>query len=367
MKALFLDQGRGTRAAALGHVRVRDALEAGLADAVLANLDFRTVGPSSRLGRLFTRPVPGLGVANLWSVRFALSRSLQARRLLAGYLRAHEPDVVHVTTDQVALLLDRLWDRVPFALSLDSLYVDWNRLTHGVAPADPTPWYLRPNGWLEARALDRAAVVVAWTETVAAAVRRAAPGARVATLHPGLDLAAFAPPERPPRPGSRVLFVGGRWHEKGGPRLVDALAPWLGHDVHLDVVTTVAVEPREGVQVHAAGPGSPELHRLFAAADLFCLPTGADACPWVVLEAMAYGLPVVSTDVGSIPELIGDGGVVVGPGDTAALRAALGGLLGDAEERRRLGRAGRARVERHYDARRNAPRLIALLEEVAAA
>ena len=63
---------------------------------------------------------------------------------------------------------------------------------------------------------------------------------------------------------------------------------------------------------------SRELRQLFAEADAFVLPTNHDASPWVALEAMATGVPVVITSVGGIPDLVQDGitGLVVPPGDS---------------------------------------------------
>jgi glycosyltransferase involved in cell wall biosynthesis len=121
--------------------------------------------------------------------------------------------------------------------------------------------------------------------------------------------------------------------------------------------------------VHRLGPGG-ELAELFAAADVFCLPTSVDAVPWAVLEAMASGTAVVSTDVGSIPELLAAGtdeaaGIVVPPGDPVALGAALDRLLDDPQLRAAMGKHGRERAEVHYDATRNTPRLIELLADVA--
>ena len=83
-------------------------------------------------------------------------------------------------------------------------------------------------------------------------------------------------------------------------------------------------------------------------------PTHGDTNPWTVLEAMACGTPVVSTRVGGIPDLLagGDAGVLVPHGDLSALRAALLGLVGDADRRQQLGRAARRRCETHYEARR---------------
>jgi glycosyltransferase involved in cell wall biosynthesis len=69
-----------------------------------------------------------------------------------------------------------------------------------------------------------------------------------------------------------------------------------------------------------------------------------------VLEAMAAGVPVVATAVGGVPELVREGetGLLVPPRDPGALAAALGTLAADPELRRRLGEAGRRRVETEF-------------------
>jgi glycosyltransferase involved in cell wall biosynthesis len=367
VRALFVDQGRAMADAAMGHVRVRHALRAGL-EAVegALEIDELEVPPFTRWKNRLVRYVPRLEGGGFGSVRWHLARSWVARREIAERLDRRPADVVHVTTDQVSLLLGRLHDRVPIVLSLDILAVDWARLKRYVYPGTETPGYLKPLARLERRALERTPLSIAWTETVAETIGRLAPGARVEVLHPGLDLRVHRPaPDRNGSGPTRVLFVGGRWEQKGGPQLVEALRPMLGRTVHLDVVTTENVAPVDGMSVHSGAPGSSEVAELFANADLFCLPTLVDACPWVALEAMASGVPVVSTTVGSIPELVGDGGLLIDPGDDAALAEALGALLDDRERRATMGAAGRARVEERYDARVNTPRLIEMLREVA--
>jgi hypothetical protein len=90
---------------------------------------------------------------------------------------------------------------------------------------------------LERRTLAAAPLVHVWTAWAEAGVHASAPGARTFRAHPGLDVSRYRPAERAARARPRVLFVGGRFEQKGGRDLVDALAPLLGTDVELDVVT----------------------------------------------------------------------------------------------------------------------------------
>jgi glycosyltransferase involved in cell wall biosynthesis len=117
-------------------------------------------------------------------------------------------------------------------------------------------------------------------------------------------------------------------------------------------------------QVRFLGPlTQDELEPYFAGAAAFVLPcqVGADGnrdgLPNTILEAMARGLPVVSTTLASVQEAVGDQreGLLVRPSDPAALAAALEQLLRDPALRERLGRAARERVEREQDRKALAP------------
>ena len=85
---------------------------------------------------------------------------------------------------------------------------------------------------------------------------------------------------------------------------------------------------------------------LLAQADVFVLTSDAENCPLSLLEAMASGLPVVSTAVGGVPEVVRDGvdGLLCPAGDLAAVTSALGRLAADADLRARLGASARRRI-----------------------
>jgi glycosyltransferase involved in cell wall biosynthesis len=111
---------------------------------------------------------------------------------------------------------------------------------------------------------------------------------------------------------------------------------------------------KSGLNDRVSFPGprtGAELDRSYAAADLLVLASRAETYGMVVTEALARGLPVAAADVGGITEALGHGadgirpGLLVAPEDAAALGAALGAWLGDAELRTRLRRAARERRE----------------------
>ena len=112
---------------------------------------------------------------------------------------------------------------------------------------------------------------------------------------------------------------------------------------------------RLGLQDAVALAGTrDDVPELLARADVFALSSRSEGAPLSILEAMAAGLPVVSSRVGGVPELVVDGetGLLVPPGDPAAMAVALGRLVADAGLRYRLGAAGRERAQRCFDLRR---------------
>lgn len=102
-------------------------------------------------------------------------------------------------------------------------------------------------------------------------------------------------------------------------------------------------------------------------AAVFCLPSYNEGLPMAMLEAMAHGVPLLVTSVGSIPEVVADGdqGFVVAPGDIPALAARLEALAGDPELRRRMGARARETLAERYSLDAAAGRTAAVYRELA--
>ncbi len=106
------------------------------------------------------------------------------------------------------------------------------------------------------------------------------------------------------------------------------------------------------------------------ASDLFVLPSiisqdgQMEGLPNVLIEALACGLPVVTTRLSGIPELVEDGviGALAEPGDPESLRAALRRVLDDPAAAQRWAQAGRARVEQQFDIERSSSALAAFFQ-----
>ena len=244
----------------------------------------------------------------------------------------------------------------PFLCHLHGSAYTFKRLAgRPVAPGD---WWQRR---LELRMIARAAWVLSPARAMLQAVEAeyGRPFRRATVIPYPLDphlLAGPAGGDRPD-PDCRILFAARNDPVKGGDVLVQAaqrVAP-AHPQVQFDLY---GYEPTgaERAAVAAAGldarvrfhPFVPkeELIRRYDRADVCVVPSRWDNSPNTVYEAMAAGKPVVASRVGGIPELVEDGvtGILVPPGDPAALAAALGRLAGDAGLRARMGAAGRARI-----------------------
>jgi glycosyltransferase involved in cell wall biosynthesis len=369
LRALFLTEGAlgiGT----VGHARIEPAVRAGLADRDDVQARYVTLAPQGLLANSLARGVPGLGAADLdlQALRWHMVQAVRSRRLLERELRRAPVDVVHVVSHSIALGMVSAMRRVPVLLSADVGIWAYRQFALWAQLRPHSRAALAPSLVLERRALRSAALVLAWSQWAREGIEVEAPGVRCVTHHPGIDIAAFAPAPRRSRKRPRVLFVGGRFVQKGGQDVLDAFEiVRRNRDVELDLATFEPVTQRPGVRVHRAISREAVLD-LLQQADVVMAPTHGDASPWAVLEAMACGAAVISTAVGGVPELLGHGsaGVLVAPRSPRAIAAALSALLDDPDRRAALGRAARARTEELFDARRQTARLVELMRAACA-
>jgi glycosyltransferase involved in cell wall biosynthesis len=174
------------------------------------------------------------------------------------------------------------------------------------------------------------------------------------------DLRSVERARRPPPP-ARILFVGYLRHEKGLDVLLSAFEQLRRErDCELEIVgpggPEALGEDIEGqlarlidegsVRTIGALPFGPDLFQRYADADVLALPSRSEGTPRVLVEARAFGCPVVATRVGGIPTSVEDDvdGLLVEPDDAGALAGALRRVLDDPTTRDRLVEGGRARA-----------------------
>ena len=194
--------------------------------------------------------------------------------------------------------------------------------------------------------------------------------ADIAVVHYGLDPTGFAFSRTPANDdGIRIISVGSLTEKKGHAYLIDACAELLKRNVPFRCLIVGSGPLREPLHarierlnlqdcVSLAGPKTQtEVKALYRQSDLFVLACvvarsgDRDGMPNVLLEAMAMALPVVTTPVTGIPELVRDGetGLLVPERDSLAVAQALERLIENAALRRRLGQKGRQAVLDGFD------------------
>jgi glycosyltransferase involved in cell wall biosynthesis len=199
---------------------------------------------------------------------------------------------------------------------------------------------------------------------------------KIEVIYDGVDTDLFRPMELNRDPNA-ILFVGNSDdHNKGIRYLLEALALLRKHvDLQLTVVDredahlVPALSAELGISDRVSLTGrlpKEDLARAYNRAQLLVSPSVYEGFGLPAAEAMSCGTPVIATTAGAFMETIVDGesGVLVPPADPRALAGAIEGLLSDDGERRRLGAAGRDRIERHFSWRETALRTLALYEDV---
>jgi glycosyltransferase involved in cell wall biosynthesis/GT2 family glycosyltransferase len=218
-----------------------------------------------------------------------------------------------------------------------------------------------PFRWFQWRALQNARAISVCNAAAGALVERRGYPGRADVIPLGVDTAAFRPPahslvttyrERPV-----VGYAGRLADHKGVDVLLEAVAgmPAVELRVAGGGPTLAALRERAerlGVADRVSFVGAlhgEELSRFYQSLDVLAVPslttsTWVEQFGRVAVEAMAAGIPVVASDSGALPDVVGEAGLLVAPGEARVLRSALEKVLGNAELAEDLRRRGRRRA-----------------------
>ena len=220
--------------------------------------------------------------------------------------------------------------------------------------------YPPPFRWFERWSLRTAAGAYTCNVEAGQILRRKGLAGELELLPLGVDTERFRPADRPP-PGARlrVGFVGRLLPVKG----VDVLLRAVAHDDRIDLdvygggpddtalqsLATELVASRVAFHGHIDEAALVEVFPTFdvLAVPSVLVPNVLEQFGRVVVEGQASGVPVVASDCGALPDVVGGSGLLVPPGDAAALSAALGRFLDEPGLWARLREAGLANVVRY--------------------
>jgi glycosyltransferase involved in cell wall biosynthesis len=197
-------------------------------------------------------------------------------------------------------------------------------------------------------------------------IRMGVPEAKITVIYNGLDQARLSASSPNPDikeqlqidPGKRVLAVVGRLHSVKGqsyfleaaqlllPRFPDLLFLLIGEGPDRPAIEQKIKDLKLEQNVFMTG-FYPRMNDLYPAIDILCMPSLMEGLPFVLLEAMSFGIPVIASRVGGIPEIVRDkiNGLLVSSRDSAELARAMSELLSDRELAARLAANGRETVQ----------------------
>ncbi len=287
---------------------------------------------------------------------------------LGKILREERPDILHVDEESFnPATFQAIW--LGLRLGARCLFFNWANLYRRLPP---------PYGWLERYNLSHASYAVAGNHDAADILRRKGYRGLLRVIPQfGVDEDFFRPSPTPPSGEGLTVGYAGRFvPQKGLPDLLEAASglSWVrlllvgGGVMEAELRRRAGQSDLRGRVEFAGRVPSSVLPDLYRRMDVFVLPsrttpTWKEQFGRVLVEAMACGIPVIGSDCGEIPHVIGGAGLVYPEGDVAALRAALERLR-DPALRAELGRRGRERVLDHFTQKRVAQAYLEVYREM---
>lgn len=300
--------------------------------------------------------------------------SPNVRGTLAGRLQAKQglrqpADIVLFNTQVPAVLGGAI--EQPYVLSTDITPIQYDQMAHyyGHHP-DQDGLLSRYKYQANVKTFQSAARILPWSSWTADSLISdyGVPPGQIEVVPPGVDTEIWQPREQNSfRKAMRILFVGADWKRKGGDTVLKAFRSLPKELAELVIVTQDKLPLEQGIRVYNnMKPNSPDLISLYQSCDVFVMPSKAEAFGIAAIEASAVGLPLITTAVGGLTDIVEDGktGFFISPDDHATLARRLHLLVKNPGLRRELGQAARLRAERQFSSHTNASRIAHILQEI---
>jgi glycosyltransferase involved in cell wall biosynthesis len=318
--------------------------------------------------KLFCASVPVM-VRRGWdqkSLRYHLAWWPILRRWFRGPLNLDHFDVVHITHGISLGFVGAPQARAKFALNVDVTAVqDYRELGYSHVA--------RMTMVAAEREMYRAADLVVCRNRWACGSVINDFGTPQERTHVALSSLPLPPRSRadfPPHEGlPRIAFVGHQFERKGGPELLRLHQQRFVDRAELHIFSGGALPDHSARNVvwHGGVPNETLRNEILPTMDLFVFPTRHDMSPWAVIEAAGAGLPIVSTKIGAIPEMVKDqeSGFLCDVNDWESITLATDRLLADAALRDCMGRAARQHMQSNYNPNQEFPGLMTRLKQLA--
>ena len=313
------------------------------------------------------RTIPGLrrfGL-DLHSARWRRLVSRHVRRQLDELRRQHRVDAVVVNTQSVALALADLAPQLPLFVCLDATFAQLARspwFAPNAVSRALLPVTLAPIRGRERQLFRRAHHLLAWSQPVRESLAdeyRVAPD-RIKILPPSLEIPAHREKRRAANRRPQILFVGGDFRRKGGLVLSECFRMHFAGSCDLHLVTQSQIREEPGVFIHrGVSAQSPEWRRRWDEADVFIFPSTLETFGIVLVEALAFQVPVISAEVGAAREILDHGaaGILLPKITRKELAREIKSVLEHTDAARARAQLGWQRAREHFNLDTNTRRL----------
>lgn len=302
-------------------------------------------------------------------MRVQLGFAYMSRRLIDRKINQKNYSVLHFHTQPLAFLALDLLKKLPTAIT-----IDFTAIQAATEKTDPDfRWTYKPNFLLEKKVFQAATKLITFSEATRKSIIKdyKIDENKVKVIYPGVDLKkiplATNVKEIEQKP-YKILFIGGHFERKGGKDLLEVFLERFADRAELHLVTQTPIKcDRPHVYIHQDIKAyTPKWLELYHQADVFVLPTYSEPFGWVFIEAMAAGLPIITTRVNAIPEIVSheETGFLIQPGDRIDLANRIEQIINNPNLGKEMGAKGRQIVEEKFNAKTNFQTLASVFQEI---